>query len=51
MEIKRYPEWSYDTFYKILLGRNIKVKKKSEVDRGASYYSIEDYIPKKHGKT
>ena len=33
MDTERFPKWSYSTFRDVLLGMNIKMMKKSEVDR------------------
>ena len=33
LETERYPDWSYSTFRTILLGMDIKMKAKCEVDR------------------
>ena len=33
LETGRYPKWSYSAFRDILLGMNIKMKAKSEIDR------------------
>ena len=33
MDTERFPKWSYTTFRDVLLGMNIKMMKKSEVDR------------------